>query len=1155
MAVLGDQLNNPESGWQRYDDTNDMIVYTGTWLTETLAGNYNGSAKYTSTSGSTMSFTFYGTKIRIIGGLYSGRTTTAQVVIDGINLGIINEDSTTSRTKALVFEKIDLSQDKHVVQIKTVDSKTLILDAIDVGEDGYMTRSIGVVLTAPDVGWKRYDDTESSISYTGFTQRNYAVTGAYEGKSSYNADASTVGEVVFSFVGTKVRIISSSTNTSRAQSVSISIDGHIETLTPRTSVIQAQTLVYEKIGLPYGTHTIKIFNFKGVTAGAAGFGLDAIDIDSDGHLVRYIGSEVTVPEIGWKRYDADSLEHSGTDWKTVENTTGRVFEGGSVMYSNVIGNYIKFSFTGKKLRLVAEYGSLYDPDVEVSIDGVVEYINLSTTSSSYQPQRIVLEKTNLSEGSHEVVVKKVSGTGNFHIDAVDVDVNGYIVRPIGSQLTTPDAGWKRYDNSSAMKYEGLGWVSATGDPNTYAGTAHYISLNGASSNSIKFNFYGTKLRIIDLYWTNRVDNVTIEIDGKVSTWNPNNPANKYQILVFEVSGLEKGLHEVKLSTTSLSGTFSLDAVDIDLDGRMFHPDEVTSIAELEVGKRIRCHYIAARNSAGVFSKLGEETFDFIGSSGSPIPMGDFYWIMVEDWNKRKFLVADRNIQNAISWDSINKEGYIFGVESTTIFKTYNKTPQITSASDVYSVTGIGTSLTNEDPWRAFSSNGWWGSYAGTGLILDCKRRVKFGEIKVTAYYGANMASVIDVYGSDNNSDFTLIKSCQKSTWSNLEQATFYFDQPAEYRYYKIMKTTQTSGSNAARLKFELSYSEKIDNNHIFKLRLLTGGINSSDKDNEWDMYIVNSTLNGKIIAGDNNVWNWIGIASLSSTSNTSTNRAQRGNSISGYGTVATTLTNVTSGFRPLLEVEILPMDRSFINHKGSYKKYVPIEFIESNDNAIPVMTSNITPSGIASASSINSTSFDAYQAFNGIQDERYGWASLTPVSWLQYQFPTKKIIYKYSLAMRTNGSYYATGEPPKSWTFEGSNDGINWSVLDTQINNATLVRGSIEEYRINNSDVYTYYRVNVSANQGNETITVIAELKMFEKTPKGEVIGWNTISATLPSENTFINDGMDNLSVLDRKNENFVQNINADGSLGSGKLFKGSIDLIKYFEISNVSMK
>lgn len=995
MAVLGDQLINPESGWQRYDDTNDMIVYTGTWLTETLAGNYNGSAKYTSTSGSTMSFTFYGTKIRIIGGLYSGRTTTAQVIIDGINVGIINEDSTTSRTKALVFEKNDLSQGKHVVQIKTVDNKTLILDAVDVGEDGYMTRSAGVVLTAPDADWKRYDDAEPFINYTGFTQRNYVVSGAYEGKSSYNANGSAVGEVVFSFIGTKVRIISSSTNTSRAQSVSISIDGNVETFTARTAVIQAQTLVYEKAGLPYGTHTVKIFGFSGVTdAGAAAFGLDAIDIDSDGRLVRYIGSEVTVPESGWSRYDADSLEHFGTDWKTVANTTGRVFEGGSVMYSNVIGNYIKFSFTGKKLRLIAEYGSAYDPNVEVSIDGVVEYINLSTTSSSYQPQRIVLEKNNLSEGSHEVVVKKVSGTGNFHIDAVDVDVNGYIVRLIGSQLTTPDAGWKRYDNSSAMKYEGLGWVSATGDPNTYAGTAHYIPLNGASSNSIKFNFYGTKLRIIDLYWTNRVDNVTIEIDGKVSAWNPNNPANKYQILVFEVSGLEKGLHEVKLSTTSLIGTFSLDAVDIDLDGRMFHPDEVTSIAELEIGKRIRCHYIAARSSAGVFSRLGKETFDFIGSSGSPIPMGDFYWIMVEDWNKRKFLVADRDIQNTVSWDAINNAGYIFGVESTTIFKTHNKTPYITSASDVYSVTGVGTSLTNEDPWKAFASSGFWGSYAGTGLILDCKRRVKFGEIKVTAYYGANMASVIDVYGSDDNINYTLIKSCQKSIWSNSEQATFYFDQPVEYRYYKIMKTTQTSNSNAARLNLELSYSEQLDNNHIFKLRLLTGGVNATDKDNEWDKYIVNSTLNGTIIAGDNNVWNWSGISSYSSTSSASGSRSQRGNNpVSGHVSIATNSTNSTSGFRPFFEIETLPINRLFINHEGSYKRF------------------------------------------------------------------------------------------------------------DT------------------------------------------------------ETLEWKTISATLPSEDTFINDGMEDLSVLDRKKEGFIASMSANGSLGSGKMFKGSVDLKKYFEITSISVK
>lgn len=1046
------------------------------------------------------------------------------------------------------------------------------MDAIDIDETGYL---YGYSLTAPEDGWKRYDDAEPSFSYTGFTQRNLAVAGAYEGKSSYNANGSAVGEVVFSFVGTKIRIISSTTSTVRAESISVSIDGSVETFTARTAQSQVQTLVYEKKNLPYGTHTVKIFDFKGVMTGtaAAAFGLDAIDIDSDGRLIRSVGSEATAPEDGWRRYDTDDYaQFLGTDWKTVANSTGRVFEGGSVKYSNVIGNQIEFSFAGDKLRLIAEYGSAYDTNVEVSIDGVIKYINLSTSSSSiqYQPQRIVFEQFGLTDGVHEVIVKKVSGTGNFHIDAVDIDVNGRMVRPIGSQLTTPDEGWKRYDNSSAMKYEGLGWVSAIGDATTYAGTGHYVPLNGASSNSIEFNFYGTKLRIIDLYWTNRVNNVTIDIDGKVSTWNPNNPANKYQILVFEASGLEKGLHKVKLSTTSLSGTFSLDAVDIDLDGRMFHPDEVTNITELEIGKRIRCHYIAARNSAGVFSRLGEETFDFISPSGSPIPMGDFYWIMVEDWNKRKFLVADRNIQNAVSWDSINKEGYVFGFESTTISKTHNKTPYLTSASDVYSVTGVGNSLTNEDPWRAFSlagSSGWWGSYAGTGLILDCKRKVKFGEIKVIAFRGANMASVIDVYGSDNNVDYTLIKSCQKSTWIDSEQATFYFDEPVEYRYYKIMKTTQVSNSNAARLNLELSYSEKIDNNHIFKVRLLTGGINATDKDNEWDKYIVNSTLNGKIIAGDNNVWNYGGGASWTSTTNAagSGNRTGRGASgnagASGFNPTSYVAAATATGFRPLMEIEILPMNRSFINYDGAYRTISEnILYIYSTETAAPMMTSNTAPSGVASASSIFNFTYDAWKAFNGSSvDFNDCWATVsgTVSGWLAYKFSSSVSVYEYLITSRNSSdAEEAKGSAPKKWTFEGSNDGVNWTVLDTVTNSNNWIANETRTYRLPENMISDYlnYRLNITENNGWATWTVVTGLKLFSRTTMVRK-GWNTVSTTLPSENTFINEGIDDLSVLDRKNEDFVQTMTAHGSLGSGKLFKERIDLKKFFEITNVSVK
>ncbi|MCW3792551.1 hypothetical protein OM416_13225 [Paenibacillus sp. LS1] len=1138
MATVGDQLALPESGWRRYDDTHVGLKYTGSWYKVTSTTYYNGSVNVTTRAADNnyVTFSFYGTKVRIISDIAQDRHSDNTITVDGATEAFTTNKTGTTVLNAIVYEKTNLPLGFHTVTITIGHNRTnFIMDAIDIDETGYL---YGYSLTAPEDGWKRYDDAEPSFSYTGFTQRNLAVAGAYEGKSSYNANGSAVGEVVFSFVGTKIRIISSTTSTVRAESISVSIDGSVETFTARTAQSQVQTLVYEKKNLPYGTHTVKIFDFKGVMTGtaAAAFGLDAIDIDSDGRLIRSVGSEATAPEDGWRRYDTDDYaQFLGTDWKTVANSTGRVFEGGSVKYSNVIGNQIKFSFAGDKLRLIAEYGSAYDTNVEVSIDGVIKYINLSTSSSSLQSQRIVFEQFGLTDGVHEVIVKKVSGTGNFHIDAIDINVTGRMVRLIGTQLTTPDEGWKRYDDNHPTLKWGGSVTFVNNSTVDYNGTLHYWTDATKAGSSLEFTFIGTKLRLIAGTTPTQAKEIRVFIDGNLETYNPYNTTDIRQILVYEKTGLSNTPHTVRLdsvgagnwgidaididsdghlitnigsqiptpdegwrrydnkdsslaytgtwgtwtSTSYYSGEITasnvvgskvkfsfegtklriidernmnrsrisritidgvsevlgnnygtqqmqtlvyektglidnihyveveimdanyigIDAIDIDSNGRLYHPDEVTNITELEIGKRIRCHYIAARNSAGVFSRLGEETFDFISPSGSPIPMGDFYWIMVEDWNKRKFLVADRNIQNAVSWDSINKEGYVFGVESTTILNTHNKTPYLTSASDVYSVTGVGNSLTNEDPWRAFSLNGSWGSYAGTGLILDCKRKVKFGEIKVTAYRGANMASVIDVYGSDNNVDYTLIKSCQKSTWIDSEQATFYFDEPVEYRYYKIMKTTQVSNSNAARLNLELSYSEKIDNNHIFKVRLLTGGINATDKDNEWDKCIVNSTLNGKIIAGDNNVWNYGGGASWTSTTNAagSGNRTGRGASgnagASGYNPTSYVAAATATGFRPLMEIEILPMIRSLIKHEGAYKKY------------------------------------------------------------------------------------------------------------------------------------------------------------------QTEALTWNTISATLPVEDTFINDGMDDLSVLDRKNEVFIRTMTANRSLGSGKLFKERIDLNKFFEITNVSVK
>lgn len=107
------------------------------------------------------------------------------------------------------------------------------------------------------------------------------------------------------------------------------------------------------------------------------------------------------------------------------------------------------------------------------------------------------------------------------------------------------------------------------------------------------------------------------------------------------------------------------------------------------------------------------------------------------------------------------------------------------------------------------------------------------------------------------------------------------------------------------------------------IRSLTGGVayadangNSSTTDqskgafptsNEWDRYIVNSTLDGKITAGDDNVWHWSGINTWCQDTPSvsiiaSTNRTWRGNTaLNRYSYQVSSTSNTAHGFRPVFE--------------------------------------------------------------------------------------------------------------------------------------------------------------------------------------------------------------------------------------------------------------
>jgi hypothetical protein len=157
------------------------------------------------------------------------------------------------------------------------------------------------------------------------------------------------------------------------------------------------------------------------------------------------------------------------------------------------------------------------------------------------------------------------------------------------------------------------------------------------------------------------------------------------------------------------------------------------------------------------------------------------------------------------------------------------------------------------------------------------------------------------------------------------------------------------------------------------------------------------------------------------------------------------------------------------------------EYLPPSISAIPTkMTANSSNGLIASASN---EFFPAYKAFDGDTTGTNGkWyasgSGLNGRGWLKLDFGAgnEKIIGGYSL-MNT-----PTANAPamvKSWQFEGSNDGINWTTLDSQSNQTNWGASEKRYYYFQNSTAYRYYRLNITANNGDNSNMWIQEVDMF----------------------------------------------------------------------------
>jgi hypothetical protein len=101
------------------------------------------------------------------------------------------------------------------------------------------------------------------------------------------------------------------------------------------------------------------------------------------------------------------------------------------------------------------------------------------------------------------------------------------------------------------------------------------------------------------------------------------------------------------------------------------------------------------------------------------------------------------------------------------------------------------------------------------------------------------------------------------------------------------------------------------------------------------------------------------------------------------------------------------------------------------------------------------------------------------MGWLQYDLGHTETVQRYTVISSTD----LVPRDPKDWQFQGSNDGIDWTTLDTQSGQAFPNRIQMHSYTVASPGAYRWYRLNITSNNGDTAFTTLSEIGLYAARP------------------------------------------------------------------------
>ncbi len=267
-------------GYGTYDERSAEIVYTGSWVAQSVTGNYLNTEKYSNVLGSSARFTFSGERINVIYRGYPNAFGNMEVRIDGVVVATINQNTSTQTMQNRWSSSI-LGSGSHTLTLTHMTGPYVSLDGLVVSglpittpiasntftPTNTPTSILTMAPLSPGGSTTTYDERSAEIVYKGSWVAQ-KVKGNYLNTEKYS---NLIGSSTrFTFSGERINVIYRGYPKAFGN-MEVRIDGIVvATINQNTSTQTMQNRWSSNI-LGSGTHTLTLTHRTGPYVSLDGF--------------------------------------------------------------------------------------------------------------------------------------------------------------------------------------------------------------------------------------------------------------------------------------------------------------------------------------------------------------------------------------------------------------------------------------------------------------------------------------------------------------------------------------------------------------------------------------------------------------------------------------------------------------------------------------------------------------------------------------------------------------------------------------------------------------------------------------------------------------------------------------------------------------------